>query len=52
MERPGVAIIGAGALGSVLARRLAARGYVVEAVLSRTAARARALAAQVKAPVA
>ena len=52
MERLGVAIIGAGALGSVLARRLAARGYVVEAVLSRTAARARALAAQVKAPLA
>jgi len=52
MERPGAAIIGAGALGRVLARRLAARGYRVEAVLSRTAARARALAAQVKAPVA
>ncbi len=52
MERPGVAILGAGALGSVLARRLAVRGYVVEAVLSRTAARARALAAQVKAPLA
>ncbi len=52
MERPGAAIIGAGALGRVLARRLAARGYRVEAILSRTAARARALAAQVKAPVA
>ena len=50
MER--VAIIGAGALGSALAQRLAARGYVVEAILSRTAARARALAATVKAPVA
>ncbi len=52
MERPGAAIIGAGALGRALARRLAARGYRVEAVLSRTAVRARALAAQVKAPVA
>lgn len=47
-----VAIIGAGALGGALARRLAACGYGVEAVLSRTTARAQALAAQVKAPVA
>lgn len=52
MEKPGVALIGAGALAEALARRLAACGYGVEAVLSRTAARAQALAALVKAPVA
>lgn len=39
-------------MGCVLARRLKARGYRVEAVLSRTEARARALAAHVGAPVA
>lgn len=52
MEKPEVAVIGAGALGSVLARRLAACGYAVAAVVSRTPTRAQALAAQVAAPVA
>ncbi len=52
MDNPSVAIIGAGAVGRVLARRLTARGYRVEAVLSRSEAGARALAAEVEAPVA
>ncbi len=52
MQKPGVAIIGAGALGAALARRLAGCGYRIEAVLSRTAGRARALAAGLEAPVA
>ena len=52
MEKPSVAIIGAGALGGVLARRLKACGYRVEAVLSRTETRAQALADEVEAPVA
>ena len=52
MDKPSVAIIGAGALGGVLARRLKACGYDIEAVLSRTEPRARALADQVEAPVA
>lgn len=47
---PPVAVIGAGALGSVLTRRLAGRGYPVVAVLSRSGAAA--LARQVGAPVA
>lgn len=52
MDKPSVAVIGAGALGRVLARRLKACGYRVAAVLSRTVARAKALAAAVDAPVA
>jgi predicted short-subunit dehydrogenase-like oxidoreductase (DUF2520 family) len=51
-DRPSVAIIGAGALGTVLARRLAERGYDVAAVFSRTEATARRLAEQVGAPMA
>lgn len=47
-----VAIVGAGALGTTLARALVANGYAVEAVLSRTAASAEALADRVGAPVA
>ena len=52
MEKPVVAIIGAGALGSALARRLVAAEYRVEAVLSRTLTRAQGLADQVAAPIA
>jgi len=47
-----VAIVGAGALGTTIAPALVANGYAVEAVLSRTAASAEALADQVGAPVA
>ncbi len=50
--RPGVAIVGAGAVGHALALRLADRGYPVLAVLSRTRTRAEALAQAVGAPVA
>jgi len=46
------AIVGAGAVGTALARRLAARGYPVRAVLSRRADDARALADRVGAAVA
>lgn len=46
-----VAVVGAGAVGAPLARRLAARDYPVRAVLDRTAATARALADQVGADV-
>lgn len=46
-----VAVVGAGAVGTVLARRLGPAGYPVRAVLSRTAASARALADRVGAPV-
>lgn len=49
---PPVAIIGAGALGTTLARGLVASGYRVEAVLSRQADDAHALADRVGAPVA
>ena len=45
------AIVGAGAVGTALARRLAACGYPVRAVLSRTAEDARALAERVGAAV-
>ncbi len=47
-----VAVVGAGALGTALARRLALRGYPVRAILSRTPASARALADTVGASVA
>jgi len=47
-----VAVVGAGAVGSALARRLVTAGYPVRAVLSRTPASASALAEQVGAPVA
>jgi predicted short-subunit dehydrogenase-like oxidoreductase (DUF2520 family) len=47
-----VAIVGAGAVGTALARGLVASGHRIEAVLSRTAASAQALADQVSAPVA
>lgn len=46
-----MAIVGAGALGRVLARRLAQRGYAVTAILSRERASARALADEVGASV-
>jgi len=52
MEQAGIAIIGAGALGCVLARRLSACGYRIEAILSRSDAKARALATEVEALVA
>ncbi|MFQ5570919.1 MAG: Rossmann-like and DUF2520 domain-containing protein [Rhodothermales bacterium] len=51
-SKPATAIIGTGALGTALARRLAECGYPVEAVLSRTVSRARALADNVEASVA
>jgi len=50
--RPGVAIIGAGAMGRALALRLADRGYPVLGVVSRTRAKAEALGQAVGAPVA
>jgi len=46
-----VAIVGAGAVGTALARRLVACGYQVEAVLSRSADAAQTLASRVEAPV-
>ena len=49
---PPVALVGAGAVGTALARALVANGHRVEAVLSRTAASAQALADRVGAPVA
>ncbi len=49
-ERPAVAVIGAGAVGAALARRLQDCGYALRAVLSRTEGRAQALAAQAGAP--
>ena len=50
--RPGVAVVGAGAVARALALRLADRGYPVRAVVSRTRRSAEALAALVGAPVA
>lgn len=47
-----VAVIGAGAVGSALARGLKAADYPVAAIISRTAGPARRLAAEVGAPVA
>ena len=51
-SRPGVAIVGAGAMGRALALRLADRGYPIRAVVSRTRASAEVLARAVGAPVA
>jgi predicted short-subunit dehydrogenase-like oxidoreductase (DUF2520 family) len=51
MDASPAALVGAGAVGTALARRLAACGYPVRAVLSRTAADARALAERVGASV-
>jgi len=48
---PDVTVVGAGAMGHVLSRRLHAHGYPVLAVLSRTAARAQALGRAVDARV-
>ena len=50
--RPHVAMVGAGALGTALALRLAQQGYAVGAVISRTETSARRLAERVGAPVA
>ncbi|MDX1420883.1 MAG: DUF2520 domain-containing protein [Rubricoccaceae bacterium] len=50
--RPAVALIGAGAMGRALALRLNDRGYPVLGVVSRTRAKAEALAQAVGAPVA
>ena len=47
-----VAVIGAGAVGTALARRLAACGYPVDAVISRSETPARRLAERIGAPVA
>jgi len=46
-----VAVVGAGAVGTVLAQRLVTAGYPVRAVVSQTAASARDLADRVGAPV-
>lgn len=51
-EQRTLAVIGAGAVGGALARRLAACGYDVQAVISRTADHARTLAGQASAPIA
>lgn len=50
-RRPSLAIVGAGRMGTALARALASRGYVVEALVARRASSARraAAAANVKA---
>lgn len=52
VDLPPVGIVGAGAVGSALARRLVDRGERVEVVVSRTQADARALAEKVGASVA
>lgn len=49
MKKPAVAIIGAGAVGTALARGCAAAGYTVVAVVSRNLVRAQALADEVQA---
>lgn len=51
-ESPPVAIVGAGAVGTALARALTTGGYRVDAVLSRTGESAQALATRVEASVA
>lgn len=50
--RPGVAVVGAGAMGRALALRLAEAGYPVRGVVSRTRASAEVLARAVGAPLA
>ena len=50
--RPSVTVIGAGAMGRVLARRLRERGYPVLAVISRTRSHAESLAHDVDARIA
>ncbi len=50
--RPAVALIGAGAVGTALAQRMARAGYPIDAVISRDAGDAAALAERVGAPVA
>ena len=50
--RPGVAVVGAGAMGRALALRLADQGYPVLAVISRTRVKAEALGQAVGAPIA
>ncbi|MEM8559610.1 MAG: DUF2520 domain-containing protein [Bacteroidota bacterium] len=47
--RPGVTLVGAGAVGRVLALRLRAQAYPIRAILSRTRAHADALARKVEA---
>ena len=49
--RPAVALVGAGAMARALGLRMAAAGFPVRAVVSRTAARAAALAEALGAPV-
>jgi predicted short-subunit dehydrogenase-like oxidoreductase (DUF2520 family) len=49
--RPDVTIIGAGAVGGAMARRLHGRGYPILAILSRGLERAERLARDVEAPV-
>ena len=51
-ETPPIAVVGAGAVGTALARRLAERGAPVRAILSRDGATAQALADRVGAAVA
>lgn len=51
-SRPGVAIVGAGAMGRALGLRLAESGYPVRGVVSRSRSSAEALARVVGAPVA
>lgn len=49
--RPDATVIGAGAVGGAVARRLHARGYPILAILSRSITRAERLARDVEAPV-
>ncbi len=49
MKRPAIRLIGAGALGTILAQALRQAGYVMEGIYSRRSAAAERLAAQVEA---